>query len=186
MKTKDKILDAALSVLMENGFQALTQTRIAEAANVSQGNLTYHFPTRTDLLKSVVEEIKRRMTAIRKAQFEEKVLDWSVLEDILVSLPLSKNMPQLMLALTVARDEDPSLAEWFANSDLEMRQNLRNLITRIGYQVNEDVLHFMRATLVGAALIHLQQNSETSAAVARSVIKNACTYLKQQATPLAV
>lgn len=184
MKTKQKILNAALDVLMENGFPALTQTRIAEVAGVSQGNLTYHFPTRTDLLKAVVEETKARMTAIRAAELEAGSLSWASLENFLMSMPLSKTMPHLMLALTVAKDEDPSLAEWFAQADLGMRQNFRRLLAKFGYQTDEGTLHFMRATMIGAALMHMQQNSEASEQVARGVMKNACDYLKQRVTPL--
>lgn len=184
MKTKQKILNAALDVLMENGFQALTQTRVAEVAGVSQGNLTYHFPTRTDLLKAVVEETKARMTTIRAAELEAGSLSWSSLENFLMSMPLSKTMPHLMLALTVARDEDPSLPEWFAQADLGMRQNFRRLLAKFGYQTDETTLHFMRATMIGAALMHMQQNSEASEQVARGVMKAACDYLKQRVTPL--
>jgi AcrR family transcriptional regulator len=184
VKTKQKILNAALTILMENGFQALTQTRIAETAGVSQGNLTYHFPTRTDLLKSVVEETKVRMAAIRSAELEGQTLTWATLEEMMMNIPLSKNMPQLMLALTVARDEDPSLAEWFANHHLTMSQHFRSLLAKLGFQVDDAVLHFVRTTLLGAALIHLQQNSKASEEIVRGVMKNACDYLKQHATPL--
>lgn len=184
MKTKQKILNAALDVLMEYGFPALTQTRVAEVAGVSQGNLTYHFPTRTDLLKAVVEETKERMTAIRAAELEAGSLSWSSLENFMMSLPLSKTMPHLMLALTVAKDEDPTLAEWFTQADLNMRQNFRRLLAKFGYQTDEPTLHFMRATMIGAALMHMQQNSKTSEQVARGVMKTACDYLRQRVTPL--
>ena len=184
MKTKQKILNAALDVLMDHGFPALTQTRVAEVAGVSQGNLTYHFPTRTDLLKAVVEETKKRMTAIRAAELEAGSLSWSSLENFMMSLPLSKTMPHLMLALTVAKDEDPSLADWFAQADLGMRQNFRRLLAKFGYQTDEATLHFMRASVIGAALMHMQQNSEASEQVARGVMKTACEYLKQRVTPL--
>jgi AcrR family transcriptional regulator len=185
VKTKEKILNAALDVLMEHGFQALTQTRVAEVAGVSQGNLTYHFPSRTRLLKAVVEETKVRMSAIRAAELEASSFTWSSLEEIMMSLPLSKTMPHLMLALTVARDEDPTLAEWFAESDQGMRQNFRRLLAKLGYQTDDVTLHFMRSTMIGAALMHLQQNSDASAQVARDVMKTACDYLKQKVTPLA-
>jgi len=186
VKTKQKILNAALDVLVEHGFQALTQTRVAEAARVSQGNLTYHFPTRTDLLKAVVEESKVRMSAIRVAELEAGTISWASLEDFMMSLPLSKTMPHLMLALTVAKDEDPSLAEWFAQADLGTRQNFRRLLARFGYQTDDTTLHFIRATMMGAALMHMQQNSGTSERVAREVMKAACDYLKQRVTPLSL
>jgi AcrR family transcriptional regulator len=184
VKTKQKILNAALDVLMEHGFPALTQTRVAEVAGVSQGNLTYHFPTRTALLKAVVEESKLRMTATRAAELEASAPTWESLENFMMKLPLSKTMPPLMLALTVAKDEDPTLAEWFAQADLGMRQNFRRLLAKFGYQTDEATLHFMRATMMGAALMHMQQNSEASEQVARGVMKNACDYLKQRVTPL--
>jgi AcrR family transcriptional regulator len=184
VKTKQKILNAALDVLVQHGFQALTQTRVAEVAGVSQGNLTYHFPTRTDLLKAIVEESKERMTVIRAAELEAGTFSWSSLEDFMMSLPLSRTMPHLMLALTVAKNEDPTLAEWFVQADLSMRQNFRLMLAKFGYQTDETTLHFLRATIIGASLMHIQQNSEASEHVARTVMKAACGYLKQRVTAL--
>lgn len=183
MKTKQKILNAALAVLMEGGFPALTQTRVAEAAGVGQGHLTYHFPTRNDLFKAVVEESKARMGYLRAVE-QEGALSWSSLEEIMTSFALSKNMPRLMLALTVAGDDDPSLADWFAESDRNTRQGFRALIAQLGFQVDDASLHVMRATVIGAAMIHLQQNSEVSEQIARGVIKKAFEQLVGNAIPL--
>lgn len=181
MKTKQKILNAALEVLLENGFQALTQTRVAEVAGIGQGLLTYHFPMRSDLLKAVVEESKTRMS-LRFS--EEGGLSWSSIEETLTSFALSSNTPRLMLALTVAADEDPSLAKWFAEANLQTLQMFRGLLAQLGCQADDTTLYFVRATAIGAAMMHLQQNSKVSEQIARSVIKKAFEQLMASATPL--
>lgn len=183
MKTKQKILNAALDVLMKNGFQALTQTRVAEVAGLSQGLLTYHFPTRSDLLRAVVDESKARMGHFRTLE-QRGNLSWVAIEEIMTNFALSSNMPRLMLALTIAGDDDPSLAAWFAESDLNSRQSFRMLIAQLGYQADDASLHLMRATLIGAALIHLQQNSAASEQIAGTVIKKAFEQLVNSVTPL--
>lgn len=53
--TRDQILDAALQLLREGGPEKLTQTRVARAAGVSQGHLTYYFPRKADLWRAVTE-----------------------------------------------------------------------------------------------------------------------------------
>lgn len=62
--TRDRILGAALQVMGEHGVAGLTNRRVAAAAGLSLGSLTYHFPSQTDLLREglarfVAEEIAR-------------------------------------------------------------------------------------------------------------------------------
>lgn len=182
MKTKQKILNAALQVLMDSGFAALTQTRVAEAAGVGQGHLTYHFPTRSDLLKAVVDESKTRMASLREGPEGPITLD--DLREILIGYGLSPHFPRLMLALTVAADEDPSLCEWFAQTDRDTRQHFRCLLQNAGLAVEENALHTLRATVIGACLIHLQQNTLASEHTLRLVIHTAFQTLIDNARPL--
>ena len=52
--TVDHILEAARSVLLEYGHAGFTTRRVAEAAQISPGNLSYHFPTRQGLLQALI------------------------------------------------------------------------------------------------------------------------------------
>jgi AcrR family transcriptional regulator len=183
VKTKEKILNAALDVLTKEGFPALTQTRVAEVAGVRQGLLTYHFPTRSDLLTAVVDESKERMAASRNAP-EGGPLTLESLKEIMTHFALSKTIPRLMLALTVATDEDPSLSSWFVETDLGTRQKFRELLKQLGWKVDEDALHILRATVIGAALINLQQNTTASEKRARLVIDAAFQNLITNLKPL--
>lgn len=183
MKTKDKILNAALDVLLQEGFPALTQTRVAEVAGVRQGLLTYHFPKRVDLLTAVVDESKALMADSRNGG-ESGPLTLDSLKEIMIHFALSKTFPRLMLALTVAADEDPSLSNWFIETDLKTREKFRDLLEQLGWQAQENAHHSMRATVIGAALINLQQNTAASEERARLVIEAAFQNLINNLKPL--
>jgi AcrR family transcriptional regulator len=183
VKTKEKILNAALEVLLQEGFPALTQTRVAEAAGIRQGLLTYHFPTRSDLLMAVVDESKSRMGAFRE-DIDNGPLTLESLKNTMIHFALTKTFPRLMLALTVAADEDPSLSSWFIQSDLDTRQKLGDLLKQLGWHAEEDILHATRATVVGAALINLQQNTPASEQRTKHIIDIAFQNLINNLKPL--
>ena len=62
----EKILSAARSVLIKHGHAGFTTRRVADAAAISPGNLTYHFPTKRELLYALIGQL----TADYAAQFE--------------------------------------------------------------------------------------------------------------------
>ncbi len=47
--TPERILNASRRLFNDKGYAATTLTEIAAAVGISQGNLTYHFPTKRDL-----------------------------------------------------------------------------------------------------------------------------------------
>jgi AcrR family transcriptional regulator len=66
-ETRTKLLEATLDSLAEVGYAATTSRRVAEAAGVSQGAQTYHFPYRVDLVGAAVEHLaERRIAALRQ------------------------------------------------------------------------------------------------------------------------
>lgn len=183
MKTREKILNAALDVLLQEGFPALTQTRVATVAGVRQGLLTYHFPKRVDLLTAVVDESKARIAESRMSPGNAP-LTLDSLKEIMIHFAISKTFPRLMLALTVAADEDPSLSAWFNETDLDTRTRMRELLKQSGWQVDESVLHTLRAIVIGASIINLQQNTSESEERVRTVIESAFQYLTHNLQPL--
>ncbi|QXJ24792.1 TetR/AcrR family transcriptional regulator [Actinomadura graeca] len=54
---REALLDAAESVLFEQGTQALTLAAVADRAGVSKGGLLYHFPTKEALVKAMVARV---------------------------------------------------------------------------------------------------------------------------------
>jgi AcrR family transcriptional regulator len=58
MKTKEKILAAALKLFNEGNTQAATTNHIAEAAGISPGNLHYHYKNREAIIMRLYEAMK--------------------------------------------------------------------------------------------------------------------------------
>ncbi|VUD58464.1 Fatty acid metabolism regulator protein [Thalassocella blandensis] len=185
VKTKQKILDAAVEILLESGFHAMTQTRIAQTAGVSQGNLTYHFPKKYDLLTAVVEECKSRVEAVISAPPKGEMTQEKFIA-FLSGVALSKFMPRVMMALTMAVEDDPSLSIWFQNSEEKTRAKLRRAVNFLGWDVDDNALTKLRAAVIGVSNLHMQQNSAASEQAARDIIKMEVEYLIQNARPLQV
>ena len=53
--TRDRLLDAASTVLLRDGAHALTLDAVAAEAGVSKGGLLYHFKSKAQLLDALVE-----------------------------------------------------------------------------------------------------------------------------------
>lgn len=56
-KTRDQILDAAETVVIERGVKDMTIEAVANRAGLSKGGLLYHFPTKTEIVQGMVSRI---------------------------------------------------------------------------------------------------------------------------------
>ncbi|RPK81394.1 Fatty acid metabolism regulator protein [Streptomyces sp. ADI98-10] len=56
---KAELVDCAVDVLVERGFAGTSVAEVARRAGVSKGVVTYHFPTKEDLLSEVVISLYR-------------------------------------------------------------------------------------------------------------------------------
>ena len=54
-RTRDRLLDAAVAVVLRDGAQALTLDAVAAEAEVSKGGLLYHFKSKRELVEAMVE-----------------------------------------------------------------------------------------------------------------------------------
>jgi AcrR family transcriptional regulator len=59
-RTRVALLDAALSLLADGGFQALTMTAVAQRASVTRRTVYLHFGTRTELVAALFDHVAER------------------------------------------------------------------------------------------------------------------------------
>lgn len=57
-KTRDRLVDAAMELFHQQGYQATGIAQILKKAQVNSGSLYYFFPTKEDLLLAVLEKYK--------------------------------------------------------------------------------------------------------------------------------
>ncbi len=58
-ETRELILRTALSILIEEGYRAMSMRRVAAACGLKFGNLTYHYRSREDLVRELMEAVIR-------------------------------------------------------------------------------------------------------------------------------
>lgn len=63
-ETKPNILSAALKLFNEEGFVNVRLQHIADEANVSIGNMAYHFATKKDILYKIYEALVQRQVEL--------------------------------------------------------------------------------------------------------------------------
>jgi len=56
-ETRELILRTALHILIEEGYRAMSMRRVAAASGMKLGNLTYHYPTREDLVRELLNAV---------------------------------------------------------------------------------------------------------------------------------
>jgi AcrR family transcriptional regulator len=129
---RDKILDAAVSLLRKHGERALTQTRVAKQAGIPQGHLTYYFPKKRDLVVAVAERFAElNCSDIQEffgARGGQPMAD--VLLEYAASLIQNRGRTRMLLAMLVASEEDPVLAKVLEKNARALRSLLSSAIGR--------------------------------------------------------
>jgi len=159
---RQKLLDAALEILLCQGIQAFTQARVASLAGVRQSHLTYYFPTRSDLLTAVVESGSQ---VVLETMGSSAALLPPTLDDFrqaMVEHARDTHMPRLMMALSVASDEDPSLKVWMAEFDLRIQERMRLAFLHYGLSLDANELALFHATVVGITVLNVNASTEES------------------------
>ncbi|HSO34113.1 MAG TPA: TetR/AcrR family transcriptional regulator [Labilithrix sp.] len=62
--TRDRIVDSAIALFNEQGVSAVTTNHIAEHAEISPGNLYYHFANKEEILREAFERVNDAADAI--------------------------------------------------------------------------------------------------------------------------
>ena len=63
--TPERILEASRKLFNEKGYVATSLSEIAASIGISQGNLTYHFPSKSDLALEIVQALRQQMNERR-------------------------------------------------------------------------------------------------------------------------
>jgi AcrR family transcriptional regulator len=86
--TADRILEAGRRMFNEKGYASTTLTQIALAVGISQGNLTYHFPTKIDLATKLQEQARLRAKT-RRANLKPGTIQDDYVEHLLFGMEIT-------------------------------------------------------------------------------------------------
>lgn len=70
LSTRDKIIDAAMSIGRDQGVAKLTLDEAARVAGLSKGGVLYHFKTKDDLIRGIVETLVNSYDSLLRQHYE--------------------------------------------------------------------------------------------------------------------
>lgn len=72
MSTKERIIDAATSIVREQGVARLTLDEAAKVAGVSKGGVLYHFKSKDDLIRGMVDRLLEQCEALHQEYYRRE------------------------------------------------------------------------------------------------------------------
>lgn len=140
MKTRDKIIQASITLFNEHGERNVTTNHIAAHLGISPGNLYYHFRNKEDIILSIYEEYARNLLldTFPKVSSDVKPLDAIILYMDAVFQMMMKfrffysNLPVLL-------DKNPSLREKY----VEVQQSIADRVSQLLISLrNANIINF--------------------------------------------
>lgn len=128
---RDRIIDACLQVIAQVGVAGASHRKIAEAADVPLGSMTYHFAGMDELLRevftrfadSVADRFERRMAEVTDLESARSAVAAIILEDVFGDqrdLVLTRELYTLASRDAAFRD---ITAGWMARSRAALEQH---------------------------------------------------------------
>ncbi len=144
MKRKDLILKTALETFNKQGYEHVSTYDIARKLKISQGNLTYHFPTKQQLInslaKKMITEIDEFILEVSN-EFSLKNFYDNLHKTFEINLKykfIYMNYSQIVL-------NDPDLNKYFIQNSKERKKLLFIILSTLvenGYLNSKDILSF--------------------------------------------
>jgi AcrR family transcriptional regulator len=173
---RQTILIAGLDILREEGLSGFTQPKVAAKAGLRQGNLTYYFPTRTDLLVAVARvAVDIQLAAVSRIAHSTSSVAQAAAA--MAAATVQHDNSRILLALNQAADQESAVRALFNELTDGIVRELGDLLGKLMLprgQAHTDLVH---ALLVGLSVISLATNRESGEARALAAIKTALTLL---------
>jgi AcrR family transcriptional regulator len=140
MKTRDKIIQASISLFNEQGERNVTTNHIAAYLSISPGNLYYHFRNKEDIILSIYEEYAGNLLlqTFPKVSSKIKPLDTLILYmDAVFQMTMKfrffySNLPVLL-------DNNPSLREKYVEVQHAIAERVSQLLLSLR---SENIIEF--------------------------------------------
>jgi AcrR family transcriptional regulator len=174
------ILEAGLAVLSEEGLAGFTQPNVAARAGLRQGNLTYYFATRADLLAAVARAaIDLQLGAARTLLASAESLKQAA--DAIGAAVIRHENSRVFVALNQAADQEPAIQALF-NELLEgFVQVIADFLKRLNLRSSESHIDLLHAVFVGLSVIDLSTSRKHGKARAVAALKTLFSLLSNHA-----
>ncbi len=104
-RKRKTILEGAIKVFTENGFDASSMDRIAEVADVSKRTIYNHFPSKEILFQAIVADFLKQRDEIKPIRYvpslslEEQLKEFARAELFLINDPVRRGLSKLLTSV---------------------------------------------------------------------------------------
>ncbi len=187
-ETRELILRTALSILIEEGYRAMSMRRVATACGMKFGNLTYHYRSREDLVRELMEAVissyELEFKAIMHmpgvpAEDRLRRLCMLVLNDI-----RSKKTTRFFPELWALSNHDPFVLERVQDLYVRARAPLLEIVTEMRPDLDADecelVALFISASMEGMTIFagHEKPFEKRMPAIEHLAVLSFCTLVR--------
>lgn len=189
-QTRNKIIDAAITVLAEKGFSGFTLQAVADRAGVFYGNVTHHYATRDKLVDAmfgaILERYDTRFNELVAAIEAHQGNPIHALVSWLLDDALSPETAPVMLELWAMGTHSPEVAkgvgQLYDNAVKACMTALRVSPDTAAGQRFRDSLYLLGTVLEGSSAIFFSRNREDqiSTGYRREAMEMLVPYLEQR------
>ncbi|MFV0421677.1 TetR family transcriptional regulator [Oleidesulfovibrio sp.] len=136
-KTRQLLLDCALTVFLRKGYSATTLNDIAEEANLTRGAVYWHFKNKVDIFSAVLDQAFAPMSRLVRHILERGGNACFVLQEVLqhwmLKLAVDETMQKALDLVLTKTEQNDELAEHHAQmiqQDVEFINNLTAVFSK--------------------------------------------------------
>jgi AcrR family transcriptional regulator len=170
LDVRSRLLLAADDILVSEGIQAITQTRVSEVAGVRQSHLTYYFATRSALIKAIMEFTANSVVMEFTRTSAGGRLTLAGLRQRLVEGLSDWRIARRLIGILVSADEDPLLLTVLDKIENQHCEQMAQTMRQLGVELSPQDAMLMHASLIGILVRHCNRNSMAARQQVRAMI----------------
>jgi len=97
METKEKIVQTALCLFLENGFHNVAMSHIAKKVGISKPAIYHHFKNKDEMIDAVLDFFTEKMSLWSKNYFRECKSSKDFFKKSFQAIPIFKNVENILL-----------------------------------------------------------------------------------------
>ncbi|MFY7998354.1 MAG: TetR/AcrR family transcriptional regulator [Candidatus Kapaibacteriota bacterium] len=142
-KTQERIVETALILFNEYGADNVSTRQIASAMGIAQGNLSYHFPRKEDIIAALYDRLVATLSA-SISEMETRVVEYGdlsvVLESVTTTFSILYEYKFFMLDFVSIMRNNPTIKKHYQELQTMRRQQfagVRALMIQKGWMKKE-------------------------------------------------
>jgi AcrR family transcriptional regulator len=156
----EQILNTALQLFVENGFDGTSTIQIAKQANVSEALIFRHFTNKAGLLEAIVKKGQELMSKPIQDILGEKDPETIISRTLELPLVYFEDKSRYWKLLIDFKSKDKKVSELIHQESIfeKLQSHVKNAFKRLGYKDPENEMNSIYITIYGISALIYNEN----------------------------